>query len=133
MTEEKTSAGNGSPHRFLRIWFCASLLIAIGMLLGVCWLAESYEKTFRQLELGSLPAPTEALLALSQILRTRLGAAVALGIGLTLCAMARRGLFDRALLKLVILNCIFIVLVIPLSIFSLHHPVAMIQRGLQAK
>src|SRR5262245_5297981 len=118
------------PPRFLRIWFSISLLVALAMMVGVGWWARRYEEIFKQLEMHQLPLPTEGMLALGRFVRTTGGVVTVVAVGLILTMLAAKGALDKVLVKLVVINCIFISLIIPFAVFPLHSPVAQIQRKL---
>lgn len=133
-TEAPQLPGTGDsslPFRFLRLWFCVSLLLGLGLLVGVCWYARSYEEIFNQMEMRQLPLPTESLLALGRFVRTTVGLMTVVALGVGLSVLTVRGTFDRVLIRGVVINCIGIALLIPFAYLSLHMPIVQMQRQLE--
>ncbi|MBI3855009.1 MAG: hypothetical protein HY293_04885 [Planctomycetes bacterium] len=119
--------------RALRLWYLASLIVALGTTVGVCWFARGYEAIFEQMEMRVLPLPTESLLSLGQFVRSAAGTVAVLLLAGVLIALTLKGLFDEVLIKLILANSIWATLIIPFAYLSLHLPIVQIQRALENK
>ena len=117
--------------RALRIWYCLFQAASLSVFAGLCWMARGYEDIFNQLGMTRLPAPTELLLYVAR--RVREYPYVVPIIGLILIGLALRAKLDRRLVNLIIINCVWVVLMIPFFYVSLHLPIAQIQQVLENK
>lgn len=100
-------------------------------MLAVSHIAKPYEKLFHDLEMHDLPAPTEAMLSVSGLIRTPAGSVLVAVIGLVMIALACRGAFDRRLKKMILFNGIWVLLLIPFTYLSLHMPIVKIEQNLR--
>jgi type II secretory pathway component PulF len=99
-------------------------------LVALAFLAGSFQQIFEQMEMKELPLPTEAFLALSAFLRRPVGLIGFCLLELALIALMLRGSLDRVLRKWTVANAIFLTLLIPFYVLSVHLPIIKIQQTL---
>jgi hypothetical protein len=124
-------SGTADAPRPPRIGFCLIQAASLSVFTGLCWAAGTYEKIFNDLEMIRLPAPTESLLFVARGVRA--WPFVVPVVGLALIALALRGTLDRWLRKLIVINIVWAVLMIPFGYLSLHLPIRMIAETLLDK
>ena len=114
-----------------RIPYCLIQAASLSVFTGFCWVARHYETIFSQLEMKVLPAPTELVLSVSRVVRGL--PFLVPGIGIILIVLALRGVLDRWLKELIVINIVWAVLMIPFGYLSLHLPIAQILKTLSEK
>lgn len=116
--------------RARRAAFGAVTIAALGILLGLAFVARKFEEIFSSLELRSLPAPTELFLAGARFLRSGPGIAGLALLAAAAAGLSWRGRFDGRHGKSTILVTVGTFVVIGFYVLAVFMPIVRIQASL---
>jgi hypothetical protein len=112
-----------SAPRALRNGYAVIQSITLAVFVTLSFVARRFEAILDQLEMKPVPAPTELCLAVARLVRTPAGLAILAALGATLVVLAKRGTFDRALRKLIILNVLGTLGLVTFYVLSVFLPI----------
>jgi hypothetical protein len=119
------------PSESLRIWYAVVQALSLSVFLTLCWISQKFEEIYAQLEMKTLPLPTELFIAVTHVVRTPLGFIVTtLLFGIPI-ALGLRGTFDRFLRKLVVVNVVGVGMLVAFYVLALVVPILKIQQALK--
>jgi hypothetical protein len=116
-----------------RIGYCLIQAASLSVFSALCWTAVKYQAVYDQLGMTMLPAPTALLLAVGKLISSPPGMFIIPVLGVLLIVLALKGKLDPYLRKLITINILWALLMIPFGYLSLHMPIAQIEETLRNK
>jgi len=121
------------PSRALRVWYAVLQSVIIVVFVGLCFIARRFEEIFKDMEMRHLPLPTEACIAVGQLVRSPAGLVLVAAVGVALAVLGLRGRFDAGLRGLIKINVLAVLGLMAFYTLSLYLPIVRIQQALKSE